>query len=267
MSARGLAFAALLMAAAPVHAEPAAPAPAAAPAPSAVEDALLRVIKRAEREGFEQHETSRYFAAFAPDAVWIDGRREVADAHDVKLDRAVMEQMLTRRHRTPLSGKEQLFVRDVESEVDGDRAVVVATVRRVYFGGQDTFRRRYTMRRVGEGWQITELRSWPVQEMVQGLVHVYDDEHWLSLDEKADAALASETDSVAARLSALVVARRIAEAHGLAKAATEKTPGDPAAWQARADLAFALGRLDEALDASKKVAKLRPEEPIAPHLR
>lgn len=267
MSARGWVVAALIAVSVPAHAEPVEPAAAPeAAAASAVEEALLRVIKRAERESFEQHETGRYLEGFAPDAVWIEGRREVADAHDVEVGRAAMAQMLARRHRAPLSGKEQLFLRDVEVEVAGDRAVVLATARRVFFGGQDAIRRRYVMRRAGEGWQIAEVRSWPVQEMMQGLMRIYDDAYWLDLDEQADKAVASQ-DPLLGRIGSLVKARRIAEAYALAKTATEETPADPVAWRARADLAFELGRVDEALAAAKQTAKLRPAEPLPPHLQ
>lgn len=231
------------------------------------EAALVRQIKKAEREGFEQHDATRYFEPFAPDAVWIEARREVPDAHDVRIERKQKEQMVERRFRAPLTGKEQLFMRDVESKIEADRAVLSATLRRVHFGGQDAVRHRYVLRRGAAGWQITEVRRWPVQEAMQGLMQIYDDSRWAQLDEQADRALAGSEEKPISRLTDLIKARRMAQAYALARTTTEQQPDDAAAWRARADMAFELGRIEEAVSAGRRATQLSPGEPLPVHLR
>ncbi len=232
------------------------------------EEELLRALRRAEREGFEHHDIERYFSVFAPNAVWREGRREVADEHDVVADRATRRAQLERRYRASTTGREQVFFRDIEVERDGARMVVSMTQRRVHFAGRDTARLRYVLAEVeGGGWRVTEVRRWPLRDFVQGIVTVYDDEWWLKADEDADTARASETVDSMGKVTALVTARRLKQALEVARAATEARPEEADLWRVRADLAFSIGRLDESRSAAARAAKLAPTVELPLHLR
>lgn len=274
MSARGLATRALLSAALALPAvaaagEPAAGEPPAQPAVDAdAEEELLRALRRAERESFEHHDVERYFSVFAPDAVWRDGRREVADEHDLEVDRATRRAQLERRYRAGTTGREQVFFRDVEVERDAGRVVVSMTQRRVHFAGRDTARLRYVLAKADDGaWKVTEVRRWPLRDFVQGIVTVYDDAWWLKADEEADAVLANETVDPMGKVASLVTARRLKQALEVARAATEARPQEADLWRVRADLALSVGRLDESRSAVARARKLSPTVELPLHLQ
>jgi len=230
--------------------------PAAAAAPDSAEATIARMVKAAEREGFEQHELARSMAIFSDNAVFVIGRREVADEHDVVLDRARMKAVRALRYRSPTSERDQMFFRDVKVSIAGDTATMDATVSRELFIGRDTHRHRYTLVRAGDGWKVERLRRWPLMRQYNGPPQIIDDDMWLSAEESAKRVMEEEGASLAARLTALTQAGYIAQAHAMAKAQTEAKPDDVAAWRGRAMLAFEMGLGDDATQAVRQALKL-----------
>lgn len=259
-----------MLAVAPLSAVAAPAAPPVEGAAAAEADAhelLLRSLRRAERELFEHNDRERYLAVFAPSAVWIEGRRAVADEHDVRFDRATRATQLERLHRIGSTGHEQVFFRDTEVEPDGKRLVVSTTLRRGGFNGADTVRQRYVLESVGGEWKVVEVRRWPLRDISQGVAIVYDDERWLSLDEAADKALADDAVSTLAKVNALLSAHRTGQALEVARAATQKAPRVAETWRLRAELALTVGRLDESRTAADKAKALDPATPLPPTLQ
>lgn len=268
LTSRALLSAVLALPAMAIAGPTAGEAPAKPAAEADAEEALLRALRRAEREGFEHHDIERYFSVFAPTAVWREGRREVADEHDVELDYATRRIQLERRYRAKTTGREQVFFRDIEVERDAGRMVVSLTQRRVYFAGRDTARLRYVLARAEDGgWKVIEVRRWPLRDFVQGILTVYDDTFWLKADESADSARANETVDSMGKVTALVAARRLKQALEVARAATEARPEEADLWRIRADLAFSIGRLDESRSAAARAAELAPMVELPLHLR
>lgn len=261
--------AALLGGVPPAGAEP-TPAAQQPPAPPGKtlreEDQIARMIKSAEREGFERHELDRAMAIYDPAGVWIRGRREVADAHDVRLDFEHLRAMLKLRFDNPLTGQEQVFFRDMLVDIEGDRATVTTAVARELFTGREELRHRYTLARRDGRWRVTELRSWPTMRMQGGVPTIFTDEHWLEAESKVEKVLADPAATGESRLFALINAGYLPEGYAQAKAWTAAEPNEANAWRARAMFALEVGEVQDALAAARKARALNPEIGLSPML-
>lgn len=257
--ARWLALGAALFAPALAVAEPAAPADAAPGVARTEESRIERMIKTAEREGFERHELERALSIYAPDGVWILGRRAVPDEHDVRLSLDKLRSRLGLRFANPLTGQEQVFFRDVEVELEGDAATMTATVLLDLFTGREELKHRYRLVRAGERWQVVELRVWPVMRSHVGLPTFYTDEHWIEAEKQLETLLADPGSRLESRLTAFNQAGHLKRGYDEARAHTRKAPDDPLGWRARAMFALEMGEAEDALASARKAVALAPD--------
>lgn len=220
------------------------------------EDRIARLIKTAEREGFEHHELERALAIFAPEASVVIGRRAEPDEHDVKMDLGGLRGTLIRRHRLSPSKQQQLFFRDVEVQITGEAATMIAVVTREHHTGREELKLRYRLARRDGRWQVVERRSWPLMRSYGGLPTVYSDEVWTEAEKNAEKILADEYASQQSRLSALTQAGFLARAHAETVAWTRRAPDDHEAWRARLRFAVELGRVADMELSEKTLAAL-----------
>lgn len=246
-------------------AQPAAPAPAAHL--TGEEAAIARAVKDAAREGFERHELERALSIYTPDAAWILGRRDVPDAHDVRLDLARVRALLALRYALPPNSKDQMFFRDVEVEVDGDRATMSAIVVLELFNGREELHHRYRLVRRDGAWRVVERRTWPAKRQYLGMPVAYDDDRWLEAEAEVERLMADGAASPEARLVALSGAGHLRRAWDETKAWTARAPKTSAAWRARALFALEVGEVADAVAAAKKARALDPKVALPAALR
>lgn len=246
---------------------PAAP-PAAdgAGAQRTEESRIARMIKSATREGIERHELDRAMAMYAPDGVWVLGRRAEPDEHDVRLDLAKRRAQLALRFDNPLTGQEQVFFRDVQVEIEGDEATMTATVAMDLFTGHEELKHRYRLVRTGDGWRVAELRVWPIMRSQVGMPTFYTDDYWLEAEKNVEKTLADTTAPPAARLAAYTRAGYLLRGYAEARALTKASPDDPLAWRSRALFALEVGEAADALESGRKAVTLSPEIGLPPTL-
>lgn len=236
----------------------------AAPSPGKDAEAeVTALVKKAERAAFESKRWKKYARIFVDDAVWISGRRPAPDEHDYQL---TVDQRLTQlkaRYADAPPRTNRLFFHDETVELDGDTAKLSTEVTRHFFGGQDTWRREYTLKRTKKGWRVTRVRQWPLSErLTQGPV-AFDDGFWLDADEQVEKRAEEDFGS---RISAFVEARQYGEALEFVEAAVKKPDATVETWMALANLAFELGRFDRAREAAATAKKLLPSLKLPPHL-
>ncbi len=234
--------------------------PPAAPdaATQRAEAGIARMLRLAEREGVERHELERALAIYAPDAVWISGRRGAPDAHDIRLDLPTLRAVRAVRYSEPPTGREQVFFRDMDVEIEGERATVTTLVAHDLFSGRDEMRYRYRLERRAGAWRVTEQRVWPTMRKQGGIPTLYTDAYWLDAEQHAERLLADENASLEAKLFALNAASYLKKAHALAKARTVEAPDDALAWRARAMFALEIGEVADARSAAKRALALNP---------
>lgn len=232
----------------------------ATPPRSAEESRIVRLIKTAERESFERHEIDRALAIYAPKAAIVIGRRVEPDEHDIRYDLATMRAVLEARYSRGPASQEQVFFRDVEVSIDGEKATLDAVVARELFSGREEMHHRYTLARVDGRWQVTAQRIWPIMRSQGGVSTVYGDEVWLAAEEKAEEVMANPDTSPQEKLFALTAAGHLLRGHGVTVAWTRSAPKSVEAWIARYRFALEVGKLEDARAAwAKAVALGAPE--------
>ncbi|MCB9536901.1 MAG: hypothetical protein H6704_11665 [Myxococcales bacterium] len=230
----------------------------AAHARTADEAALLRTIKKAEQAGFERHQLKRYLEAFAPTCTWTIGRREKPGEYDTVVPYADHVAQQTERFELPVAGKDRVYLQDEKVTIEGDDGTVRARVARHFFGGSDEWMRVYTAKKSAKGaWHVTAVRAWPLRESIGPQTILFDDAFWTYADKMVEEQLEADNATFESRMVALVQARRFAEAHALTVKASEGSK-DPLIWTARAEAAFEIGKLDDALAAARKARQLDP---------
>ncbi len=234
--------------------------PAACPAADRTEDeaAIARLIKKAESAGFERHQLERHLSAFDGACTWTLGRREEPDGHDVVISRPQYEAQQRQRYLLPTAQQDGIYFNDERTEVTGDTATYGARVRRRFFGGNDEGVRVYQLvRRPELGWQVVAVRTWMTKDRVGGLPIDYTDEFYKGADERLAERLASDATSFEGKIVALIEARQLREAYEAAKLESERV-ADARVWVARAEMAFEIGKVEDALAAAAHARKLDP---------
>ena len=226
-------------------------------APSDAERAIARTVKRAEQAGYERHRLEKYLAAFTEDATWVIGRFEDPEPHDFVIDRAARIEQLKRRWlSSERKGGRLMFVKE-KVQVTGDTATLEAEVKQVFFGGDDLWARIYTLKKTGDQWRVQRVREWPLKENVGGTFISWTDQQYEEVEQSLRDVNKNADAGFTERFVALIRARRLKEAHALAEKTTaaEDTHG---AWLALANVAFELGKIEQAEVAAKKAARLDP---------
>ncbi len=230
----------------------------AAPAAADEAEAVSRLVKRAERAGFERHDVKGWWRAMAKDVARTTGRREVPDAHDYTLSGKALREVHRLRWRRAATGRTRLYFHDENTSVEGGAAVYTAEVSHHFFGGSEVTRRRYELKRVKKRWRITKVRIWWVRQNTAGEVEDFDNDFWLDADAKVEDLRKEKVTSLEAVLAGLVKARRLKEAYQATVDETKRESAKANAWIARANMALELGLLDDARKALRRARKLDP---------
>lgn len=221
--------------------------------------AVAKVVKRAERAGFEKHDTAGYLAAFLPTATFTYGRARAPDAYDYTLDFARQSALAAFRHQPALAGKEGAYFSDEKFTLTADSGAYFAVVERHFFGGIEMWARQYTMKKTADGWRVAALRSWPIRQVVGGEPRMFDEATLKRADEEVDQAI--KDGNFILTFTALVMARRMTEARALAEKAVAANPKDA---QGQVGLCFMLiefGEIEAARAVAAKAAKLNSAIP------
>ena len=214
------------------------------PVREAVKDARLAI----ELAGWKDNDHAAYMAGRTADSVAVARREEKPGPHDITFDR----EKLARRRKLDFAGEASKTVRFIHDRFRIDAAGDAATVecRSVvrndewqYLGEWETIT---TLRKDGGAWKIARIESWQLREGLQ----VFDADHW----KKKDAAVsAAKTDREKA--TALVEARRFAEAWEVAKRVTADEKATAGDWALRKQSAFEIGEADDAVKAAREAHK------------
>lgn len=222
---------------------------------SADEAEVAKLVKRAERAGFERYDVKGYLAAFDANAKWTFGRAEKADEHDYTLSYEQQAAVLAVRLKLPRTGSETLYFNDEKFDLADGKGTYSATIDRHFFGGSDGLRSVYTVEKQADGWRIMAVRSRPLRHMLGGEPRMYDEQGLSELDREVEN---TKSGAFIMRYTAMVNARRFHEAYALAKAAVEATPDDSESLAAASFVAFELGHVDEARELSKRARAIAP---------
>ncbi len=233
-------------------------------APASEAPAITKLIKKAERSAFEEHEAAPYLKIWDPKATYTKGRDKVPGPHDVTMSFEAFAEHQRLRYKEPPNGRSRIYFHREEATPKGDEAVFTAELARTFFGGSDSMRRHYTLKKTPAGWRITSLREWPVAEKFAGEAVSYDKAYWKAADERVKETPEAEP---VPRTMVLVKAWRFQEAYELAVRRTQKTKTDPLAWISRAEMAIALGELADARKAYEAARKLDPNQDPPPLLK
>jgi len=213
------------------------------------------------RAGFERKDVTEFMKPWTDDAKIIEGREEKPGKYDHVITRKQLEGMVRLMFSVP--GPEGGYKVTFESprvEIDGDKAELrVMTIVKWDEEGENMERLSeiYLLRRTAGGWRVYENRFWMVESKRGDETIDYDASGWKALDAKVEAA---EKEGDLARLvDALDDARRLVEAHKVAK---KLTAGDGATaddWLRRGSQALSAGDPDDAIKAFREALKLDPD--------
>jgi hypothetical protein len=235
----------------------------AADAPSEEEIEIARLVKRAERAGYERHDLKAWWGPMAKGLKRTTGRKPEPDKYDVVLDAKRLRALLTARWRKVSTEKERLYFQADKVEITGDTAVYTTEASFHFFGGEAVTRRRYTLQRTQNrkgsgGWQVTDIRIWRMAENTAGLTELFNDEFYKDADEKVAKLYASGDPTLEQKLVVLVRARRFNEAYEASVAATKSPDVTGADWLARSRIGVEIGFVEDARKAFRRANKLSP---------
>ena len=230
------------------------------------EGEVAKLLKEAEREGFQRRDLDAFFGPFTERTRWTFGRRPVADDHDYTLTNPNFRAQLAGRWRDGASGQERVFFRELEVTLDGPTGAAEAKLVRHFFGGSEHLGRSYRLALIRGVYRVTAVRTWMIKTAFGMDVRIYDDAYLLDADARAAAAKADPERPFLERISALVVAGWLPEAYLIARAESRRAPKSTEGWRARAQLGFTLGHLKDAKQAAKRLRALDPTARLGPGL-
>ena len=221
------------------------------PPPDPDGDAVRRVVFAAEQRGYKHNDPAGYLAALSDDVRVTGGRTADPDAHDVTHDKQTWAGFVRYAFQSGRQATERLLFDDVRCDVTGDRADFRYTVTMVH--AADVYTRwasRADLRRAGDGWAVTALRTWLTGKKAGGKPTTWDAAHYAA----RDAAAAADTTP-----RTLLDARRFREALVLARERTAQPKATAADWLARTEAAFETGGFEEMRTAVDKALAVKPD--------
>ncbi len=234
----------------------------AAEAPSQEEIDIARLVKRAERAGYERHEGKGWWRVMAKDVKRAIGRTAKSDAHDLVLDTKRLRALNAVRWGRTATGKARLYFQGDKVKIIGDTAVYTTEASFHFFGGEEVTRRRYTLRRTKKrksaGWVVTDIRWWRMAKNTGGLRELFDAEFWKDADKNVDQLLTGGESTLEEKLVVLLRARRFDEAYQATLVATKSPDATADDWLARSRIGVEIGFVADARKAFRRARKISP---------
>lgn len=223
---------------------------------------VARLVKRAERAGYERHDPKGWWRVMAKDVKRAVGRTEKAGPYDLVLDAKRLRALNAARWRRAPTSKSRIYFAGDAVTITGDTAVYTTEATWNFFGGSETTKRRYTLRRVKAkkkgrpGWEVTDIRWWWVSEVTIGVEDAFTEAFWTDADRRVAELDAQQVVSLEEKLVALVAARRFQEAYDAAVAEAKTDPKSVEAWMAQAKIGAEMGLIPEARKAFARARAL-----------
>jgi hypothetical protein len=221
-------------------------------APTTLES-LVDIVLRSQKAGLELQDWRAYIAPWSRMGTWVAKRTEQDSQYDITLS---YEASLARIKLLTDSGEPTIQIKHTNVVPTIDASATRATVRVktiVSFDGRsETTQEIFRLRVTDDGWRIENNTYWRSEARNKDRTIRFDATYFNQADIKVETALIQ--GPMEASL-ALFAALRWREAHELLTQATQPTKATANLWAMRAQAAFMIGDIQDAISAVKIARK------------